>query len=231
MRARDTGHRRFRRRLRPAGRCVGRALPQLQFRERREDLLPPSPPPMRAGIHFGRNTQARATPASRTSPYGPSEHTPPPPCSAPRAPAASTRLSLRAGQVAVLTDKRRGALWTPLRPYSSHSGKAKPFVAGCSAPRRHQPKNFMTYPLLWGAPYLGNKIIMRILLLLMWLYLCFRYLIQAGNRAAQPPSLPSNGSLRQLYHEIWRQGQLSWACSQSSPPEKSALSERTPALR
>ena len=44
VRARDSGRRRFRRRLRPAGRCVvGRALPQLQFRERREDLLPLPP--------------------------------------------------------------------------------------------------------------------------------------------------------------------------------------------
>ena len=49
VRARDSGRRRFRRRLRPVVRRVGRALPQLQFRERREDLLPPSAPPMRAG--------------------------------------------------------------------------------------------------------------------------------------------------------------------------------------
>ena len=32
VRARDSGRRRFRRRLRPAGRCVGRGLPQLQLR-------------------------------------------------------------------------------------------------------------------------------------------------------------------------------------------------------
>ena len=43
VRARDSGRRRFRRRLRPARRCVGHGLPQLQLRERREDLLPLPP--------------------------------------------------------------------------------------------------------------------------------------------------------------------------------------------
>ena len=47
--ARDSHRRHFRRRLRPAGRCARRALPQRQFRERREDLLRPASGTRRRG--------------------------------------------------------------------------------------------------------------------------------------------------------------------------------------